>query len=98
MTVRMARAGNPHGTAAMWVLGRLDGLFADADFAGWYPADRPRGLSPAQLALVSVLQYAENLTDRRQTADAVRCRLDVGGPVPTVRTMCGDFEQDWGSG
>ncbi|MER5402392.1 transposase [Streptomyces sp. NPDC002599] len=32
-------------------------------------------MSPAQLALVSVLQYAENLTDR-QAADAVRCRLD----------------------
>ncbi|MFF8844381.1 transposase [Streptomyces sp. NPDC015127] len=34
-----------------------------------------RGLSPARLALVSVLQYAENLTDR-QAAEAVRCRLD----------------------
>ncbi|MEU7061187.1 transposase [Streptomyces sp. NPDC046197] len=75
LTVRMARAGNPHGTAAMWVRDRLDGLFMDADFADWYPADGRRGLSPAVLALVSVLQYAENLTDR-QAADAVRCRLD----------------------
>ncbi|MCX4460003.1 transposase [Streptomyces sp. NBC_01340] len=32
-------------------------------------------MSPARLALVSVLQYAENLTDR-QAAEAVRCRLD----------------------
>ncbi|MEU6511070.1 IS1182 family transposase [Streptomyces sp. NPDC046942] len=75
LTVRMARASNPHGTAAMWVRDRLDGLFADADFADWFPADGRRGLSPARLALVSVLQYAENLTDR-QAADAVRCRLD----------------------
>ena len=33
------------------------------------------GISPAQLAMVTVLQFAENLTDR-QAADAVRGRLD----------------------
>ncbi|BFO18320.1 hypothetical protein SHKM778_47080 [Streptomyces sp. KM77-8] len=71
----MARAGNPRGTAAMWVRDRLDGLFTDADFADWYPANGRRGLAPARLAHVSVLQYAENLTDR-QAADTVRCRLD----------------------
>ncbi|MFD3842498.1 transposase [Streptomyces sp. NPDC058642] len=47
----------------------------DDDFADWFPADGRRGLSPARLAMVSVLQYAENLTDR-QAAEAVRCRLD----------------------
>ncbi len=31
-------------------------------------------MSPAQLAMVTVLQFAENLTDR-QAADAVRGRL-----------------------
>nr|WP_254552812.1 transposase [Kitasatospora sp. MMS16-BH015] len=59
----------------MWVRDRLDGLFVDEDFAEWYPVDGRPGLSPARLALVSVLQYAENLTDR-QAAEAVRCRLD----------------------
>ncbi|HEY6275069.1 MAG TPA: transposase, partial [Streptosporangiaceae bacterium] len=33
------------------------------------------GISPAQLAMVTVLQFTENLTDR-QAADAVRGRLD----------------------
>jgi transposase len=75
LTVRMARASNPRGTAAMWVRDRLDELFVDDDFADWFPADGRRGLSPARLAMVSVLQYAENLTDR-QAAEAVRCRLD----------------------
>ncbi|WP_405540785.1 transposase [Streptomyces sp. NBC_00075] len=75
LTVRMAQASNPRGTTAMWMRDRLDGLFTDEDFAGWYPADGRRRLSPARLALVSVLQYAENLTDR-QAAKAVRCRLD----------------------
>ena len=59
----------------MWVRDRLDGLFADDDFADWYSSDGRKGLSPARLALVSVLQYAENLTDR-QAAEAVRCRID----------------------
>ncbi|MFD5922997.1 transposase [Kitasatospora sp. NPDC058201] len=59
----------------MWVRDHLDGLFTDDDFADWYPTDGRRGLSPARLALVSVLQYAQNLTDR-QAAEAVRCRLD----------------------
>ncbi|MGW6476354.1 transposase [Streptomyces sp. NPDC055059] len=54
---------------------RLDELFVDEDFADWYPSDGRPGLSPARLALVSVLQYTENLTDR-QAAEAVRCRLD----------------------
>lgn len=75
LTVQMARASNPRGTVAMWVRDRLDGLFTDEDFTDWYPSDGRRGLSPAQLAMVSVLQYAENLSDR-QTAEAVRCRLD----------------------
>ncbi|MFI0451257.1 IS1182 family transposase [Actinomadura sp. 6N118] len=74
-TVRTAWAANPAGTAAMWIRDRLAGLFTDDDFAGWYPVDGRRGLSPVMLALVSVLQYAENLTDR-QAALAVRCRID----------------------
>ncbi|WP_233289044.1 transposase [Kitasatospora sp. MBT63] len=75
LTARMARASNPRGTVAMGVRDHLAGLFTDSDFEEWYSADGRRGLSPARLALVSVLQYAENLTDR-QTAEAVRCRLD----------------------
>ncbi|WP_345675496.1 transposase [Yinghuangia aomiensis] len=50
-------------------------LFVDEDFNDWFPTDGRRGLSPARLALVSVLQFAENLTDR-QAAEAVRCRID----------------------
>ena len=44
----------------MRVRDRLDGLWADEDFAGWYPRDgRPR-ISPTQLAPVSVLQWPSN--------------------------------------
>ncbi|MDT0382666.1 transposase [Streptomyces sp. DSM 42041] len=71
----MARASNPSGTTAMWVRDRLDWLWDDRDFASWYPRDGRPGLSPAQLATVSVLQFLLNLSDR-QAAEAVRCRID----------------------
>ncbi|MFJ9847636.1 IS1182 family transposase [Kitasatospora sp. NPDC101155] len=59
----------------MWVRDRLDGLWHDEDFAGWYPRDGRPGLSPAQLATVCVLQFLLGLSDR-QAAQAVRCRID----------------------
>ncbi|TDC99443.1 transposase [Nonomuraea deserti] len=59
----------------MWVRDHLDGLWSDEDFVAWYPRDGRPGLSPAQLATVSVLQFLLNLSDR-QAAEAVRCRID----------------------
>ena len=44
-------------------------------FAAAYGVRGAPGISPAQLAMVTVLQFSENLTDR-QAADAVRGRLD----------------------
>jgi transposase len=74
LTARVARASNPAGTTAMWVRDRLDGLWADEDFAGWYSRDGRPGISPAQLATVSVLQFLLDLSDR-DAAEAVRCRI-----------------------
>jgi tetrahydrofolate dehydrogenase/cyclohydrolase-like protein/transposase-like protein DUF772 len=48
----------------------FDGAFLDAFGVRGWP-----GISPGQLAMVTVLQFAENLTDR-QAADAVRGRID----------------------
>ncbi|MFF2519658.1 transposase [Streptomyces sp. NPDC058086] len=59
----------------MWVRDRLDGLWHDEDFAGWYPRDGRPGRSPAQLATVCVLQFLLGLSDR-QAAEAVRCHID----------------------
>ncbi|KAB1139391.1 IS1182 family transposase [Streptomyces luteolifulvus] len=75
-TVRTARAACPRGTPAMLIRDRLDVLFEDEDFADLFPADGRPGLSPGQLAMVSVLQFAENLSDRA-AADAVRTRIDI---------------------
>jgi transposase len=59
---------------AVAVRDRFGELFADAEFAGAFAVTGPRGWSPGRLALVTVLQMAENLTDR-QAAEAVRDRL-----------------------
>lgn len=53
---------------------QLGELFADAAFAGAFGTRGRPGWSPGRLALVSVLQLAEDLTDR-QAADAVRDKL-----------------------
>lgn len=59
----------------MLVRDRLDVLFEDEEFVDLYPADGRPGFSPGQLALVSVLQFAEDLSDRA-AAQAVRTRID----------------------
>ncbi|MFF7987855.1 hypothetical protein ACFZDK_54020 [Streptomyces sp. NPDC007901] len=55
-TVRTARAACLKSTPAMLIRDRLDVLFEDEEFVGLYPSDGRPGLSPGQLALVSVLQ------------------------------------------
>jgi transposase len=54
---------------------QLADFVRDADFADLYPAEGKPALSPALLALVSVFQAMENLSDR-QAAAMVRTRLD----------------------
>jgi transposase len=74
-TARVARAAFRKGSLAMRARDELGVWYADADFAAAYGVRGAPGMSPAQLAMVTVLQFCENLTDR-QAADAVRGRLD----------------------
>ena len=53
----------------------LGAIFADADFADLFPRLGQPGLPPWRLALVTILQFRENLPDRR-AAEAVRARID----------------------
>jgi transposase len=53
----------------------LGPLFADEDFVELFPQRGQPAWSPHQLALVSVLQFVEGLSDR-QAAAAVRGRID----------------------
>ena len=74
-TAKVARAAFRKGSLAMRARDELGAWYADADFAAAYGVRGAPGMSPAQLAMVTVLQFAGNLTDR-QAADAVRGRLD----------------------
>jgi transposase len=74
-TARIARAANPKGTLAMWLRDELGAIYTDEDFGDLYPERGQPALSPWRLALVTLLQYADDLTDR-QAAEAVRTRLD----------------------
>ena len=75
-TVRVAKKAFRKGSLAIRARDQLGAWCADVDFAGAYGVrGAPAGISPAQLAMVTVLQFCENLTDR-QAADAVRGRLD----------------------
>jgi len=71
----VARAAFPKGCLALRVRDELGPLFADEEFRSAFGVRGRPGVSPGQLALVSVLQFAENLTDR-QAAHAVRSRID----------------------
>lgn len=68
---RAFRRGNPYLT----LRDRLGAIFVDADFLSLYGHRGAPATSPAVLALVTVLQYMEHLTDI-QAADAVRSRVD----------------------
>src|SRR2546422_2338108 len=74
-TARIARAANPKGTLAMWLRDGLGAIYTDEEFADLYPERGQPALSPWRLAVVTLLQYVEDLTDR-QAAEGVRERLD----------------------
>ncbi|GAA4226404.1 hypothetical protein GCM10023075_26780 [Streptosporangium album] len=92
-TVRIAWAAFPKGCLAVRVRDELGPFFEDEQFVEAFPARGGPGLSPGIPAPVSVLQFAEGLSDR-QAADAVRGRIDwkYGGGLGRVdRTV-------WGAG
>ncbi|WP_405684647.1 transposase [Streptomyces sp. NBC_00057] len=75
VTARVVRAAFPKGTLAVRIREALGPLFEDEAFAGAFAVRGRPAVSPGALALVSVLQYAEGLTDRQAT-DQVRARMD----------------------
>jgi transposase len=74
-TAQIAKAAFPKGNTFMLLRDKLGTLFIDEDFAHLFASRGQPALSPWQLAFVTLMQFAEGLTDR-QAADAVRARLD----------------------
>jgi len=73
-TARVAQAAFPRGNVVMQVRDTLGAIYTDAAFADLFPTHGQPALAPWRLALVTVFQFMEGLTDR-QAADAVRDRL-----------------------
>jgi transposase len=75
-TARVAQAAFPKGNPYMLLRDELGVLYEDSAFSTLFESRRGRPAeSPGCLALVTALQFAENLSDR-QAADAVRGRID----------------------
>ncbi|MFL5658468.1 MAG: IS1182 family transposase [Ktedonobacteraceae bacterium] len=71
---RVARAVFPRGNVFMQVRDALGTIYTDEAFADLFPTHGQPALAPWRLALVTLFQFMEGLTDR-QAADAVRDRL-----------------------
>ena len=74
-TARVARAAFPKGHPYLTFRDALGTVFQDEDFAAVFPMNGQPGLPPWRLALVTIIQFRENLADR-QAAEAVRARID----------------------
>jgi transposase len=74
-TARVARAAFPKGNLYLSMRDKLGTLFEDVDFRDFYPRRGQPAFAPWRLALITVMQFLENLSDR-QAAEAVRSRID----------------------
>ena len=74
-TARVARAAFPGGNLHMRMRDELDTIFDDEAFAPLFPTRGRPAEAPWRLALATIFQFAEGLSDR-QAADAVRARID----------------------
>src|SRR3712207_5471591 len=74
-TARIARAAFPRGNPYVLLRDRLGPVFDDAGFADLYPQRGQPAYTPWRLALVTLLQFREGLSDW-QAAEAVRARID----------------------
>ena len=75
MTRVVAKTAFPNGSIFMTLRDKLGPVFEDERFTHLYPGTGQPSESPARLAMVTIMQFLENLTDR-QAADAVRGRID----------------------
>ena len=74
-TMRVARCALPSGNACLALRDHMGTLFSDELFAPLFPSRGQPAAAPWRLALVTILQFAERLSDR-DAAEAVRSRID----------------------
>ena len=74
-TVRVARSAFPKGNLYLKMRDELGTFYEDADFTDLFPKRGQPAFPPWRLALITVMQFTEGLSDR-QAAEAVRSRID----------------------
>lgn len=74
-TARLARAAFPKGNIYLQIRDEIGVLFEDVDFADLFPTRGQPAYAPWRLALITIFQFIENLSDRA-ASDAVRARID----------------------
>jgi transposase len=74
-TVWVAQVCFPKGHPYLLLSDAFGPVFQDHDFAELFPTRGQPAVAPGRLALITLLQFAENLSDR-QAANAVRSRID----------------------
>ena len=74
-TEQVAKAAFPNGNRYLRLRDALGSLFTNAEFQTLFSREGRPGIDPARLALITILQFAERLSDE-QAADAVRSRID----------------------
>jgi transposase len=74
-TARVAHAAFPTGNTYLRLHDEIGSIYEDEAFKQLFPIRGQPAEAPWRLALVTVLQFAEGLSDR-QAADAVRGRID----------------------
>lgn len=75
LTIQVARAAFPKGNPYMQMSDTLGPIATNPDFAALFPTTGQPAEAPAHLALITIMQFAEGLSDA-QAADAVRARID----------------------
>lgn len=74
-TARIARQILPNGNRYLTLRDELGSICSDHNFSSLFPTHSQPAQRPWQLALVSVMQFSEDLSDR-QSAEAVKTRID----------------------
>src|SRR5450631_2786086 len=74
-TAQISHAAFPKGSPYLTLRDELGTLYRDDDFSTLFPASGEPAFPPWRLALVTILQFRESLSDR-QAAEAVRGRID----------------------
>lgn len=84
-TARVARAAFPRGNRYLTLRDTFGPLFCDEDFAALFSHRGQPAYPPWRLALVTVMQFMEHLSDR-QAADAAGAPAWTGNTRPRPRT------------